>query len=200
MPRLPSRPTAHVRRAAPEDLPALMEIVAEIRAESGRSSRPFVRGTTALAERLADLIGGDDPAVLLAENDSDVVGMAILTSAPLSSLIDQPTMHMDYAMVARRARRQGVGRALTAAAAAHAEAAGMEQLAVSVVPADRESNRFYARLGFAPLVVRRVTAVAALRRKLATPERPILVDDLTRRRLLGRPGARRALPGVAGGR
>lgn len=200
MPRLSSRPAAHVRLAAPEDVPALMEIVAEMRAETGRSSRQFVRETAALAERLSDLIDNGTAAVLVAENDSGMVGMAVLTRAPLSSLVELPTLHMDYAMVTRRARRQGVGRALAAAAAAHAEAAGMEQLAVSVVPADREANRFYARLGFAPVVVRRVTQVAALRRKLATPERQSLVDDLTRRRLLRRPGLHRTVPGAAGGR
>jgi GNAT superfamily N-acetyltransferase len=123
--------------------------------------------------------------------------MAVLTSAPLTSLTDVPAVRMDYAMVSGRARRQGVGRALVAAAGTHAEIIGADQLAVAVVPSDRESNRFYARLGFAPVLVRRTTSVPALMRKLAAPERRAAVDDLTRRRLMRRPTARRSLPGAA---
>ncbi len=185
-----------VRRATSEDVPALLSLVEELR-EAGRASRSLLRGVSGLAERLADLVADDATEVLLAETGTDPVGMAILFESPVTSLTDLPTLRMDYAVVARRARRRGVGRALVAAAAAYAEDAGMEQLAVAVVPADREANRFYARLGFAPVVVRRVSPVAALRRKLAVPERRPTASDLARRRLLRRPGSHRPLPNAA---
>jgi GNAT superfamily N-acetyltransferase len=186
-----------VRAATPEDLPALVALLDELRT-SGGGSRPFVRETVAVRERLVDLLGADTHAVLVADLDGDVVGMAVLSEAPLTALVDVPTLRVDYGVVARRARRQGVGRALVAAAVARAEERGMDQIAVTVVPSDRETNRFYARLGFAPVVVRRSTPVAALRRRLAGAEHRPVVDDVTRRRLLRRAPGRRALPGSAG--
>ena len=53
-----------------------------------------------------------------------------------------------------------------AAAVAFAEEFGAEHVVVNVFPQLREANRFYARLGFCPLVVRRVASTAGLRRKL----------------------------------
>ena len=73
---------------------------------------------------------------------------------------------MSHAVVADRHRRRGAGRALVAAAAAFAEERGLDQLVVSVHPGSREANRFFARLGFAPLAVRRSAPVAAVRRRL----------------------------------
>jgi GNAT superfamily N-acetyltransferase len=193
-----SRPHAVVRRAIPGDLPALLDLIAELRATSGRSARPFLRETLAFGERLGDLIKEQVGVVLVAESGTEAVGMAVLTPAPLTSLTDLPALRMDYVLVARRVRRRGVGRALVAAAAAHAEESGVDHLAVAVVPADRESNRFYARLGFAPVLLRRSTSVTALLRKLSSTDRRTVVDDLTRRRLSRRPPGRRSVPGAAG--
>lgn len=201
MPRPSTSPAVAVRRAVLTDLVVLLDLLAELRVTSGRSSRPLLRETLALGERLHELLIEEKAAILLAElADLGPVGMAVLTVAPLTSLTDVPALRMDYAMVTRRARRRGVGRALVAAAAMHAETVGAEQVAVAVVPSDRDSNRFYARLGFAPVLVRRSMSVPALVRKLATPERRGAVDDLTRRRLSRRPAGRRTLPGAAGSR
>lgn len=193
-----SRPHAVIRRAIPGDLPALLDLIAELRATSGRSARPFLRETLAFGERLGDLIKEQVGVVLVAESGTEAVGMAVLTPAPLTSLTDLPALRMDYVLVARRVRRRGVGRALVAAAAGHAEESGVDHLAVAVVPADRESNRFYARLGFAPVLLRRSTSVTALLRKLSSTDRRTVVDDLTRRRLSRRPPGRRSVPGAAG--
>jgi GNAT superfamily N-acetyltransferase len=199
VPRASTRPSVAVRQAAPDDRPALTELVAEWRTSGARSSRSLLRETLALGERLGELLADEAAVVLLAQGaDGDAAGMAVLTTAPLTSLTDVPALRMDYALVARRVRRQGVGRALVAAAAAHANNVGVDTLAVAVVSSDRESNRFYARLGFAPVILRRTTSVPALMRKLSTPQRRSSVDDLTRRRLTRRPTAGRSLPGAAG--
>jgi hypothetical protein len=42
---------------------------------------------------------------------------------------------------------------------------------VNVPPAARDVNRFYARIGFAPMVVRRSAPVAQLRRRLGVEPR-----------------------------
>ncbi len=88
---------------------------------------------------------------------------------------------MSHAVVSNRYKRRGAGKALVAAAAALAEERGIEQLVVSVNPGSRDANRFFARLGFAPLAVRRAAPVAVVRRSLAAGDvRP--ADHVVRRR------------------
>jgi hypothetical protein len=56
-----------------------------------------------------------------------------------------------------------------------------------VLPHLRETQRFYARLGFGPVVVRRSVPVSMLRRRLAGDARATQVDNvLARRRTLRR--------------
>jgi hypothetical protein len=59
---------------------------------------------------------------------------------------------------------------------------------VGVAPNGRDANRFFARLGFAPLVMRRIAPVAALRRALVS------ADPVGEATLPGRTGLARALP------
>lgn len=201
MPRSTGRAGLRVRRAVVGDGPALQPLVAELRSGGGRASRPFLRETAAVEGQLGELIERPGLAVLVAEVADRAVGMAVLSVAPLSSLTDLPTLRVDYVVVTRDFRRQGVGRALLTAVAAYAEEHGMEQVAVATVPGDRETNRFFARLGFAPVLVRRVITTAGLVRTLAGPGRRPVVEDLTRRRLLRRPdpAVRRTLRGVVRG-
>jgi GNAT superfamily N-acetyltransferase len=89
------------------------------------------------------------------------------------------------------ARRRGVGQALLNEAVLLAEAAGTDEVAVSVPPQLREAHRFFARLGFSPVSTRRVTTASALRRRLGTDPRDRVVDIRLRQRSL-RDRARRA--------
>ena len=75
---------------------------------------------------------------------------------------------------------------MISACATLAERVGAEQVAVGVPSSDREPNRFFARLGFSPFVVRRVVGVKALRRRLGGGEGTTrnLDQTLLRRRSL----------------
>ena len=108
--------------------------------------------------------------------------MALLTVAPANALLDLPAVHMSHAVVADRHKRRGAGKALVCAAAAHAEAHGIDQIVVSVHPGSRDANRFFARLGFAPMAVRRVAPVAVVRRRLSQVEARPADDHVVRRR------------------
>lgn len=77
-------------------------------------------------------------------------------------------------------RRRGIGTALLAEALRFAERSGAEHVAVDVPPAAGRTQRFYARLGFAPVTTRRVAGIGALRRRIAGN------DPIPRRRLLRR--------------
>ena len=83
-----------------------------------------------------------------------------------------------------------------AAAAAYAEELGVDSVVVGVAPAGRDANRFFARLGFAPLVIRRIASVPALRRSLGTadPVAEARAHVARRAPVRARAGLARALP------
>lgn len=179
-----SRPSVVVRVATPADLPVLVVLWSQLR-ELGRdpAARSVRSPNTACVagaeERLCEVIRSDACRVVVAEVATDaagdggtgpateVVGMAILSDTRVGQLMDLPAVQLTHVIVAEGRRRHGVGRALVSAAVSYAEERCADEIVVSVYPALREANRFYARLGFAPLVVRRIAPVGALRRRLA---------------------------------
>lgn len=178
------------RLAEPADLPRLKDLLGQWQTESGRPER--VRkslGTTVDPKRLGDVLASATSDVLVGLVDGQVTGMALVWLTSSGPLAAAPSAAMGYLVVAPSARRRGLGRVLVMAAAAWAEERGVEQLVAHVYPNLREANRFYARLGFAPLTVRRVAPVAALRRQFATPVSLRLLEPARPRRLLA---ARRA--------
>ncbi|HNV41534.1 MAG TPA: GNAT family N-acetyltransferase, partial [Ornithinibacter sp.] len=68
-----------------------------------------------------------------------------------------------------------------AAVLSTAERSGCEVVVSNVPTASRDANRFFARLGFASVITRRVVSTSALRRKLA-PESVETGHELLRRR------------------
>ena len=158
-----------VREPTPADFPDLLTLWDELRDQSGRGAPLAPSPST---ERLTKLLTKieQDPTLgaVVAEVDGDVVGLACFVARPTSPFIETPVVSIDYLHVRNGFHRRGVGRALVAAASGFAEMAGAEHIGVSVLPHLREANRFYAKLGFSPLVVNRVTTVSALRRKLGT--------------------------------
>lgn len=186
------RNSVHVRAATPDDLAVLLAFGDELREQlapvAGGRGGPDSRPGRALSEEravleqryLAAIADPERHLVLCVRAGDEPLGMALLTVAPANALLDLPAVHLSHAVVPGRHRRRGAGKALVAAAVEHAEALGIEQIVVAVNPGSREANRFFARLGFAPLAVRRVAAVPTVRRRLAEVQTP-LGGDLRRR-------------------
>ncbi len=147
----------------------------------------------ALEQRYRDALADPDRHLVLAVAGPDggreqVLGMAMLSVAGTNALLDLPAVHVTHSVVADKQRRRGAGRALVAAAAAYAEERGVEQLVVSANPGSREAARFFARLGFAPVALRRTAPVAVVRRRLALADR---TEPVGRRRALRAAGVAR---------
>lgn len=178
------RAVVTVRDARPQDLPVLLQMWADLRELGGRADRTTPPATPdgALA-RLAQV--ADDPhcRIVVAVLDDEVAGMAVLTHQPFAPLHDIRSVHLHFLHVQPGRRRRGVGRALVAAATTYAEEMQAEHVVTSVYPQLREANRFYARLGFTPVVVRRVATVAALRRRLAVEGQGATGEVVARRRM-----------------
>ena len=181
--------SVRVRPVTEDDLAALVELAGELREQllptDGAPRSRSASKEASLEQRYRDAIAAPDKHLVVAvqgpAGEEQVLGMALLSVAPANALLDIPAVHMTHSVVAGRHRKRGAGKALVAAAAAFAEERGIEQLVVSVHPGSRDAARFFARLGFAPLAVRRTAPVSVVRRRLAVVERA--TEPLTRRRV-----------------
>jgi GNAT superfamily N-acetyltransferase len=122
--------------------------------------------------------------VVVARVDQHDVGFVVLSRGPLLPLLDDVSVSIEHLFVVPEARRLGVGHALLARATARAEQLGATQISTTVPAPGREAQRFFARLGFGPFVVRRVTTVQTLRRRLSWDDHPRLDATVLRRRSL----------------
>ena len=140
--------------------------------------------------RYTELLDRADRIVLVAVDEAtdQVVGVVVGSEGEIGALVPVPALVVNHLVVESQYRKRGVGRALLAGVVRNAGERGIDQIVVSVSTVDRDANRYLARLGFSPLVVRRVASTTALRRSLGMGE---LVDraDLRRRR-----GMRSVLP------
>ena len=196
MPGSASRSGVVTRVARPEDLSLVLELFrqhrVEAHAEEVLTGHPPVHAAGAGFRRLLEDAGHRVVLALLPEGDGGPgagetgVGLAVLGLDPLSLVLGTPQVTVDTFVVHREHRRSGVGSALLAEAAAYAR----EHRAAYVVAAvaqDTDRQRFFARMGFAPLTTRRIASVHTLGRSLS---------DCQRRRLGIVPLPRR-VPGIA---
>ena len=194
-----SRSGVRVRLATPDDVEALVTLAGEAR-EVGpvRSRAVGRRGPDGIRARCARLLEDPEHRVLLAVDDAggQLMGAAVVSQDPVSGLLDPPSVYVSALLVSPACRKRGAGRALVAATAAVAEELGVESVVVGVTPTGRDANRFFARLGFAPLVIRRIAPAAALRRTLGPPESGVDLRTAASRRdgIRARTGLVRALP------
>ena len=180
MPRSP----VTARRATVDDIPALVGLWQELRQLGGRAERAM--NPVAIPDidvRLREAIAGDECHVVLASADGEPAGMAIYRPIQPDPLSDSRVLQMTHVIVTPGKRRRGVGRALLAAGADIAERLAVEHVGVGVYPSLRDASRFYARLGFAPVVVQRIAPIGVLRRRLGAADTTVArVEDLVRRR------------------
>jgi GNAT superfamily N-acetyltransferase len=172
------------RLATVADVPDLVALWTELRQLGGRAERAVNPvAISDIATRLAQAIASDRCHVVLASADDEPAGMAIYRAIRPDPLSDSQVLQMTHVIVTPGKRRRGVGRALVTAGADIADSLLIEHVGVGVYQSLRDASRFYARLGFAPIVVQRVAPVGVLRRRLGGSETSLLrVDDLVRRR------------------
>jgi GNAT superfamily N-acetyltransferase len=196
-----SRFRIETRTARPDDLPAVLALVRQHRADA--HAEDVLTGQTPGAGAAAGfrrLLASPDHRVILAVRPGPnataggaegaiPVGLAILGTDPLSALLGIPQVTVDNLVVHRDHRRGGVGAALLAAAAAYAQETGAAHVVAAVGGHEAERQRFFARMGFAPLTTRRIVALDSLTRSLSAWQRSRLGVPMPRR-----PGAARRRP------
>ena len=190
-----SRSAVSVARVRPADEETFAPLWVSSRVAVGQTSEWAERAVR--EGRLRDALQRGDVRIYAATSGGEQVGFVVVTHSPLSALADDTAAWIDQIWVEPEHRRTGVARELLQMAARFAEHVGASQL-VSCVPAQqKESNRYFARLGFAPLVTSRSTTPGALRRRLAGDEALPTSDAVVRQRRSLR--ARAARVGLARG-
>jgi GNAT superfamily N-acetyltransferase len=173
-----------VRSVSVDDLPALRPLWDEFCALATASSMSAApqevlhRVSIALSESAAATAAGLRPSyrLLMASIDDEVVGFVSLSVVGHGLLTDSAAVVVDAVHVTDQHRKRGIGTALLREAVVLADEVGAGDVVVNTPTRGRDVNRFYARQGFAPLVVRRSAPVASLRRRLGVEPRLDLRD------------------------
>ena len=173
------RPLVHVHQATVAELPDLSLLWAELREQSGVAmAAPAVadigqRVRERIVESDAVVAAGGRPTYRLAVAvlEDRPVGFASLSVADRSLLSSTCAVMVDVVHVCGQRRKAGIGTALLREAVGFADEVGATDVVVNVPPGLRDVNRFYARNGFAPMVLRRTASVGQLRRKLGVDPR-----------------------------
>jgi ribosomal protein S18 acetylase RimI-like enzyme len=193
-----SRSRVVTRIARADDLPGVLALVRQHRADA--HAEDVLTGHTRLnaaASGFRRLL--EDPghrvvlAVLPGSNSAEpgasgevAVGLAVLGLDPLSLVLGNPQVTVDTFVVHREHRRRGAGVLLLAAAAAYAQESGAAYVVAAVGGHEAERQRFFARMGFAPLTTRRIVTVDSLTRSLAAWQRGGLPIPSPRRPMAAR--------------
>ncbi|MEO3935503.1 GNAT family N-acetyltransferase [Dermatophilaceae bacterium Soc4.6] len=193
-----ARPQILVRRVTPGQHQDLVDLWVAHRAETGASpeatARMVAEGTVVSSLERPGVVA------LMALADSRPVGYLVLSDTTAGVFVDAHCVAVDQLFVSSTWRKHGIARHLLSAVAAHADRVGAEQIVGHVPAGQRDANRFFARLGFTPTVVRRVTTPRALHRRLAggSEQQASLgtLEQVLRRRRSARV---RAVQGTVGG-
>ena len=148
---------------------------------TGHGRRLAVPAVLDIGERVRERILASDDAVaagrrptyrvVVAEVDGDLVGFASLSVVDRGLLSSTAAVVVDVVHVSGSQRKHGVGTALLREAAGFADEVGAGDVVVNVPPSHRDVNRFFARYGFTPMVVRRSAPIGQLRRRLGVEPR-----------------------------
>lgn len=181
-----ARQTPLIRDAGPQDAAQLLRLWAETVRSGENSARAQADAESALANLAAD----PDERLLVVEVDGSIEAAMQVSRGAISPLVLETVVHTSFLLVRPAARKQGYGQALMEAAVTWAEEKGVTQL-TAVTDGNRETNRFFARLGLATLGTVRHSSVAGLRKKLSVERgRPggnrHLVEVLAQRRSMRR--------------
>lgn len=159
-----ARTTVRVVRVDSDDLQTLEELWVESRIAAGQTRDWAARMVR--DGRVRTAVEHQDVRIFLAHNGTEPAGFLVLVRSPIGSMTDEPAVWIDQMYVRPELRRLGVARALLAVVPLAAESIGVGVVTAAVPAAQRELNRFFARLGFASTTTLRSTTVAALRRHL----------------------------------
>jgi ribosomal protein S18 acetylase RimI-like enzyme len=187
------RTRVRTRTARPDDLPAVLALVRQHHAEAryevaltgqgpgGAASDGFRRLLTDPGHRVVLAVLPGPTAESGPAAGEQPVGLAVLGTDPLSVVLGSPQVTIQWFVVHPGHRRRGTGVALLTAAVAYAADTGADHVVAAVGGHEAERQRFFSRMGFAPLSTRRIVGREQLGRRLAAWQRNGLALPVPRR-------------------
>lgn len=155
------RQAAHIREATPDDADELLMLWAAT--HEGDAS---IRETQDAKRALANLAAHPDERLLVVECETHIVAAMQLSRGPVSPLSLDSVVHTSFLVVAPEQRRHGYAHALMEAAVSWAEEKDIAQI-TTFTDGNRDTNRFFARLGLTTLATVRSAPTSVLLKKLA---------------------------------
>lgn len=148
------------RPASLRDYDALCALFDELD-EFHRQARPelFQRfdGPVRTREQVARWLSEAGSAILVAENEAGVVGLAVLLTrppSPFAGSVPRKVIELDNLVVRADQRGKKIGRRLVAACVEWVRARKATHLEVAVHAFNRDARRFYEGFGFQPSIDR----------------------------------------------
>ena len=140
-----------IRKATVEDIDSINRLFYEL--DTGAidmQPEHFQRGSRSI-EYLSGLIEDEKSDFLIAIHDDEVVGFSLLftkETANISLLVPCKYAYIQDFVVAEKQRNKGIGTVLMDESKRWASERQMDYLRLSVIPANKDAQRFYARHGF----------------------------------------------------
>ena len=154
-----------IRTARLADYESLVALFDELD-EFHRRARPdFFRPFDGLArtrEQIAGWLGEPGSTVLVAEEDGELVGLALLWTRPPSAFdgaVPRKVIELDNLVVRADRRSRRIGHRLLEAVVAWSRGQGATHVEVGVHAFNRDARRFYTTFGFEPSIDRLVWPV-----------------------------------------
>ncbi len=164
-----------IREVAADDLVALMPVWEEIKTENPALDVELLISRIDMSRK------SETFRMIVAWEGPRAVGVGFVSLVDAGTWSESPSVQVSGMHVLHRARHRGVAKAILNAAMLYADRWGCGNLVAAVPPAEREANRFFARLGFAPISTRRATDVASLRKKISADSSRVVAARLRRR-------------------
>jgi ribosomal protein S18 acetylase RimI-like enzyme len=157
-----------VRRATDPDVPALVALFEELERmqKDWRVFTPRPGFYDEVGAKYRASIGRPDHLLLVAEEGSEVVGMAYAESSTPSRFSDERALELSGLVVRSDFRGRGVGRALVAEAARFAVERRIPWLELKTFSPNRGAMDFWESLGFTPRVVQLTSSSTSLAARL----------------------------------
>ena len=158
-----------VRRATPDDIPALLGLFEELERlqREWRVFTPRPGVADEATRKYRDAFDRPDVVVLVAEEDAQIVGMAHGEARAPSRFSDERALHLSGVVVRSDFRGRGVGRALVREAARFAAERKIPWVTLNTFAPNQGSTDFWESLGFRPRVVEMTSSTRALSGRLA---------------------------------
>jgi N-acetylglutamate synthase-like GNAT family acetyltransferase len=182
------RPAAHIRDATPADAAELLDLLGS----SAADDDAFAVEVHDAELALTNLATQPDERLLVVECGGRLVASMQMRRAPVSPVSLDSVVHTSFLVVAPQHRRHGYAHLLMEAAVGWAEEKDIQSV-TAITNSDRDTNRFFARLGLVGSANVRHAPTSALRKKLSADRSRVavggnrhLVEVLAQRRSMRR--------------